>query len=459
MSIVKRTLITTVILALALGGLGIVAASASDRMPDQSAVYQEDEVAWLGVGVAETDEGVTVVEVIPGSPADDVGLRMGDVIVAVDDTEITSAEMLVDTIQSYKPGDEVVLTIVWLDNRREVNVTLAERPVELESPTPLVEAYPALGGVVNFLGLNAKLVDDGFLIDEIEPDSPLAESDLRVGDLITAINGVSVTGPGPRELMLHLRADRALTFTILRDGEEMEIEIEEPLIGDIEVVPTEPIESMMLPPTQLGVRSVTLTPDIAAEKDLPVEEGALIVEVFEGTPADDVGLQEDDIITAVDGDVVDQERTLRDRLYAYEEDDVVTLTVLRDEEELEIEVTLGPPTPGMIIFPDETWSGMFQTMPDFGPDTGWQQEFGPAYRLSVPFFCYPMYMFPFGSAQQGFRSGDESMTPFFYESEMFPSMQPDWWGMFEFGPTTDIEIWPVPEEMDEIDIQPEGPIA
>ncbi|GAB4337769.1 MAG: hypothetical protein Kow00117_19630 [Phototrophicales bacterium] len=73
-----------------------------------------------------------------------------------------------------------------------------------------------------------------------------------------------------------------------------------------------------------------------------MDEGALITDVLPDSPAEAAGLMVGDIIQAVDGDVVDAERTLSDRLYAYEEGDTVTLDVLRDAETLQIEVTLAP---------------------------------------------------------------------------------------------------------------------
>jgi S1-C subfamily serine protease len=72
----------------------------------------------------------------------------------------------------------------------------------------------------------------------------------------------------------------------------------------------------------------------------------LITEVVEGSPAAEAGLQVGDIVTAVDGDRVDFEHTLRDRLFAYEPGDTVTLDVLRDGETLQIQVTLGEPQMG-----------------------------------------------------------------------------------------------------------------
>jgi len=75
-------------------------------------------------------------------------------------------------------------------------------------------------------------------------------------------------------------------------------------------------------------------------------------------------LQAGDIIVAVDGDAVDARRTLPERLYAYDEGDVVTLTVRRGDEELAIEVTLGPASGGQF------WGGMMGNMPSWGGGMG-----------------------------------------------------------------------------------------
>jgi len=50
----------------------------------------------------------------------------------------------------------------------------------------------------------------------------------------------------------------------------------------------------------LGVGLYTVTPDVAAINDLSVNKGALIVELTPGSPADDAGLEEDDIIILFD---------------------------------------------------------------------------------------------------------------------------------------------------------------
>ena len=54
---------------------------------------------------------VQVVQVISGGTADVAGVQVGDLIMKLDDTEITSNTVLSQTIQAYKPGDKAILTI------------------------------------------------------------------------------------------------------------------------------------------------------------------------------------------------------------------------------------------------------------------------------------------------------------------------------------------------------------
>jgi S1-C subfamily serine protease len=97
------------------------------------------EYAFLGVSsqpitpaVAEqfgldVTNGAFVAEVVNGSPADDAGLRQGDIITAIDGTELTAEENLFAVLRQYRPGDEVTVTYLREDRQNEVQVTLAER--------------------------------------------------------------------------------------------------------------------------------------------------------------------------------------------------------------------------------------------------------------------------------------------------------------------------------------------
>jgi len=345
----KRMIIGLVVLAVALGSLGLMTAGAQD---DTTAK------AYLGVRIADSDDGVTVTAVEPGSPADEAGLRIGDVIEAVDDTAIESAEQLVEVIGGYAPGDTITLTISWRGDSREVTVTLAERPAAQPSPVPglrdrardrLHQNMPAVRGMLNLLGLELQISDEGIVVENIAEDSPLADSGLQEGDVITAINGEVVTDLGPWEIMKALRGtaeDQTLTLTVQRDGEEVTVEIDLSTLDlgpmpfgmgelDLGTLPG------MVGRAYLGVSYQTINAALAESEDLPVDQGALVRDVAEDSPAATAELQVGDIITAINGEAVDEAHTLAERLYAYDPGDTVTLDVLRAGETLSIEVELG----------------------------------------------------------------------------------------------------------------------
>ena len=93
----------------------------------------------------------------------------------------------------------------------------------------------------------------------------------------------------------------------------------------------------------MGVIPVSLTPELSAQNDLPVDYGAYVTGVSPDGPADIAGVEVDDIIIAIDGVPIDATTTFTEVLYTQEPGDTVTVTVIRsgEREPLEFDVTLG----------------------------------------------------------------------------------------------------------------------
>ncbi len=91
----------------------------------------------------------------------------------------------------------------------------------------------------------------------------------------------------------------------------------------------------------LGVYIQDLTKDIAETMGLKVDKGALVSEVVKGSPADKAGLKRGDVIIKVNDTKINNSGDLQDAIRSKKAGTKVTLTVIRDNNEMTIDVTLG----------------------------------------------------------------------------------------------------------------------
>jgi serine protease Do len=71
--------------------------------------------------------GVTISDVVSGTPADQAGLKVGDTITAVDGKEVKTGDELVADIASRKPGTKAKISFVRNGKKQEVMVTIEDR--------------------------------------------------------------------------------------------------------------------------------------------------------------------------------------------------------------------------------------------------------------------------------------------------------------------------------------------
>lgn len=91
----------------------------------------------------------------------------------------------------------------------------------------------------------------------------------------------------------------------------------------------------------LGIRWQAITPGIAARYRLPVEWGAFVLEVQNGSPAAAGGIQAQDIITCIGEYCIDGDQSYYNILFEHQPGDQVTVRLARGESLLEFDVTLG----------------------------------------------------------------------------------------------------------------------
>jgi 2-alkenal reductase len=215
----------------------------------------------------------------------------------------------------------------------------------------------------------------GALITEVTPDGPADKAGLRGsdrqveidgqenrvgGDVIIAVNEEPILDMD--DLIAYLTNNTSvgdqITVTVQRDGEQVEVEV---TLGIRPGPSSEPAGPQIAPKDQakawLGIVGGTMTPEIADAMELPPRQvGVLVEQVQAGSPADQAGLRGSykpldingqmvlvggDVIIALDGKDVETINDLGALLGEFEPGDEVTLTVLRDGEKVELDVTLG----------------------------------------------------------------------------------------------------------------------
>ena len=85
------------------------------------------DTAFLGVALENADGGAGITQVQAGSPAADAGLKTGDVVTAVDGTNVTTAAALATTIGEHESGDEITVTYTRDGKSATAKVTLGSR--------------------------------------------------------------------------------------------------------------------------------------------------------------------------------------------------------------------------------------------------------------------------------------------------------------------------------------------
>jgi serine protease Do len=139
----------------------------------------------------------------------------------------------------------------------------------------------------------------GAVVSQVEPDSPGAKAGLKVGDVVTELNGKTVNDAGELQVEVGQKAPGTkLDLTVMRDGKIMQVPVTLEAMGARDKG-TETSSAENGKP-RWGIGLEDLTPEIRQQVNAPNDvHGAVIEKVVPGSSADDAGLQQGDVITEV----------------------------------------------------------------------------------------------------------------------------------------------------------------
>jgi serine protease Do len=237
---------------------------------------------WLGVGVSEVsadkvkalkvpeERGALLGKIVADSPAAKAGLKENDVVLEINGQRIEGTEQFRRMIREIPAGRTANLT-VWRDGRSQnIKVTVGKQeagnmkmfvdgPKSFAFKMPGMPVMPDLSGLEHLrtfsmvspgrplLGIDAENLEgdfgnyfgapdgEGVLVRGVFANSAAAKAGLKVGDVITSLNGERIRSASElREKLLTGREGKSIKLGVLRNKSQLNLSVELPQQKDEE---------------------------------------------------------------------------------------------------------------------------------------------------------------------------------------------------------------------------------
>ena len=164
--------------------------------------------------------GAVVSEVIPGSAAEDIGMRSGDVIVRFNDTRIDDSADLRNAVGLLRAGTKGEVAFYRDGDLYAEQVTIKDLEQIAASNE---ETDGKTNGNERFAGATFKEVQStesgqrGVRVTKIEPGSPAAQTGIELGDVIYTINKIRIESIDDLKAVIN-EAESVMLVRLIRDG-------------------------------------------------------------------------------------------------------------------------------------------------------------------------------------------------------------------------------------------------
>ncbi len=124
-------------------GIGFaIPASTAKQVLEQIMETGQVTRGWIGVGVQDMTKelsesfrlpqirGALITEVFRGTPADKAGVKLGDILVAVEGKPVTDSSTMLNLVSALNPGKQATLKIVRSQQETDINVVIGRRPLQ-----------------------------------------------------------------------------------------------------------------------------------------------------------------------------------------------------------------------------------------------------------------------------------------------------------------------------------------
>jgi membrane-associated protease RseP (regulator of RpoE activity) len=261
--------------------------------------------------------GVGITRIVADSPAEKAGLRKDDVILRIDDENVTSVRKLNRLVSEIAPDHTVKITISRNGAEQELTATMGKRKnpsrvSEMWSPdlrtwkrqipfdsdkfnrefkdkfgenfkglqldrdnnsdlTFFFANHRRIG--INGVELTKQLADyfgvtsgKGVLVTAVTDDGPAAKAGLKAGDVITAVDGEAISSPDELSELIRRKKDGDVTLTVIRNKSQQTFRVTpiegrtrttgRPTVGRQIVIPRIEFPDIVIPMPRIEIPTV-----------------------------------------------------------------------------------------------------------------------------------------------------------------------------------------------------------
>ncbi|MEJ0032947.1 MAG: trypsin-like peptidase domain-containing protein [Bacteroidota bacterium] len=203
------------------------------KIMDDLMLYGQVQRGLLGIQIESVDadmaesreldrvRGVYVTHVNTGSAAEESGILLGDVIVAINDHEVNNVSELQELVARNRPGQSVKVKLIRGGKSREVKAVLKNYTgsEELEKPVVLYEMEGATFEDLPYRELNALNIDGGVRVSKIS-EGVWQKGGLKQGFVVTHIDKVNVDNVEDLNRILAIKHGGMLIEGLYENGEK-----------------------------------------------------------------------------------------------------------------------------------------------------------------------------------------------------------------------------------------------
>jgi membrane-associated protease RseP (regulator of RpoE activity) len=295
---------------------------------------------YLGVVADDTPEpgkGVLLTGVKPGAPSELGGLKAGDVIIAIDGKPCRNLDDLDKALEKGTVGTKLVMTVQRQGKEERKTIALGTRPMDDEAADNPGEAPPADVPAAEPPLPAPSLPGRGSPVPEIPgPARPASPAIRGVSDdpLPPPPSAAPPATATPRDPALDLPAPPA------GDRPATDLPATEPPATDVPAA--EPPALGGSGKASLGIQVVPLNDETRSQYRTAARQGAVIVVVRPGSPADLAGLPIGGVVVSIDGQLVQSADDLVEAISAARPGQEVELRYYHGDRLLTRAVRLAP---------------------------------------------------------------------------------------------------------------------